>query len=276
MVAPDLPVGARIRRYRKQRRQDVIAGLVGISPDYLSQIERGLKIPSIPVLQAIARELGVPVAALLGEEPVAAGAPEVSSAPGLVEAFLGIGLRHAGACAGPADLRERVEGAWRSWQTSPTRFTDAAAVLPHLIGDVEQSLRAHRVGSDAKARRETSGVAADLCFLLRSYLRRTGRTDLCLLAADRGLRAAEDSDDPIRIAAAEWNLGHALLASGEPDGAEQVVMRAIGELSAGRGNDPERIAMVGALHLARRSRRHDAGTGGVPGSGSGGMPVRRR
>ncbi|MFF5672356.1 helix-turn-helix domain-containing protein [Streptomyces hygroscopicus] len=47
MVASDVPIGDRIRHYRGERRQDVVAGLVGISPDYLSQIERGLKIPSL-------------------------------------------------------------------------------------------------------------------------------------------------------------------------------------------------------------------------------------
>ncbi len=75
MVAPDLPIGDRVRHHRGTRRQDVVAGLVGITPDYLSQIERNLKIPTIAVLHDIARELGVPTAALLSEraEPLAAG-----------------------------------------------------------------------------------------------------------------------------------------------------------------------------------------------------------
>ncbi|MEW2029721.1 hypothetical protein AB0901_04225 [Streptomyces roseifaciens] len=93
------------------------------------------------------------------------------------------------------------------WQTSPTRFTEVTAVLPALIGDVEHSVRAHRTGPDKPARREVLRAAADLFFLLRSYLRRTGRTDLALLAADRAARAAEDADDPLRIPAAQWNLG---------------------------------------------------------------------
>ncbi|MEU0843859.1 helix-turn-helix transcriptional regulator [Streptomyces sp. NPDC005962] len=57
MVAPDLPIGDRIRRFRGERRQDVVAGLVGISPDYLSQIERGLKMPSLPIGSPAARTL---------------------------------------------------------------------------------------------------------------------------------------------------------------------------------------------------------------------------
>ncbi|MEV8598846.1 helix-turn-helix transcriptional regulator [Streptomyces griseoviridis] len=52
MIAADLPIGDRIRHYRGGRRQDAVAGLVGISPDYLSQIERGLKVPSPPILRS--------------------------------------------------------------------------------------------------------------------------------------------------------------------------------------------------------------------------------
>ncbi|MDH6699560.1 helix-turn-helix transcriptional regulator [Streptomyces sp. MAA16] len=55
MVAADLLIGDRIRLYRGGRRQDAVAGLVGISPDYLSQIERGLKVPSLPILHSPAQ-----------------------------------------------------------------------------------------------------------------------------------------------------------------------------------------------------------------------------
>ncbi|MCQ8768923.1 transcriptional regulator [Streptomyces telluris] len=149
------------------------------------------------------------------------------------------------------------------WQTSPTRFTEVTAVLPALIGDVEHSVRAHRTGPDEPARREVLRAAADLFFLLRSYLRRTGRTDLALLAADRAARAAEDADDPLRIPAAQWNLGHALLGSGDAEQAQEVAVRAIDRLAAHTVVDRELLAMSGALHLvaavaavAAARRRH--------------------
>ena len=67
--APDIPIGERIRFYREaqRRKQAVVAGLAGITDDYLSQIERGLKTPTIALLHRIARILGVPTSALLGE-----------------------------------------------------------------------------------------------------------------------------------------------------------------------------------------------------------------
>ncbi|TQF04738.1 helix-turn-helix transcriptional regulator [Kitasatospora acidiphila] len=262
MVAPDLPIGDRIRHYRQtrgNRRQDVIAGLVGITPDYLSQIERGLKTPTVQVLHAIAKELGVPTAALLSEAALPAAAPADSSEPAISRALMGYGPPRSTDPTPLPILRERVEQAWRSWQTSPTRFTDAAVTLPDLIADVEHTVRAHR--SEPAPHRDALRCAADLYFLLRSYLRRTGRVDLSLMAADRAVRAAEDADDPLRIAAAQWNLGHVLLAADEAEGAEQVATRAAADLAPRvAAHDAESDAMAGALKLVTvvaATRRRD-------------------
>ncbi|MFC1408776.1 helix-turn-helix domain-containing protein [Streptacidiphilus sp. N1-12] len=246
----DLPIGDRIRHYRGPRRQDVVAGLVGISVDYYSQIERGLRIPTIGVLHQIARELGVPTAALLAETTVSAAKPSDTAAPAIARALMGCGPAPNTRPVEPRLLRERVESAWRSWQSSPTRFTDAAEVLPALIADVEHADHAHRTDADPGERREVLRIAADMYFLLRSYLRRTGRVDLSMMAADRAMRAAEDADDPLRIAAAQWNLGHVLLAAGDADGAEQTAVRGAEQLQPQVANGDVRFAaMQGALHL---------------------------
>jgi transcriptional regulator with XRE-family HTH domain len=58
---PSSPLGEYIRRQRELQRLSMrqLAGLVGISNPYLSQIERGLRDPSEKVLDAIARTLEV-------------------------------------------------------------------------------------------------------------------------------------------------------------------------------------------------------------------------
>ncbi|MEV5013323.1 helix-turn-helix domain-containing protein [Streptomyces sp. NPDC053780] len=264
MVAADLPIGDRIRHYRGGRRQDAVAGLVGISPDYLSQIERGLKVPSVPMLYALAQELGVPAAALLSEQaPVEAESTDTAEAA-VGRAFLGYGPPRSTAPVPAAVLRDRAEAAWQSWQTSGTRFTEAAETLPDLVGDVEHAARAARAGNDPTERRGVLRAAADLYCLLRSYLRRTGRVDLATVAADRAQRAAEDADDPLRIAAAQWNLGHVLLAAGQPAEAEELALRAAEQVAATTMPDVERVAMGGALQLvavvgaARRRRWWEA------------------
>ncbi|MBU3863628.1 helix-turn-helix domain-containing protein [Streptomyces sp. 4503] len=260
MVASDLPIGDRIRHYRGERRQDVVAGLVGIAPDYLSQIERGLKVPSLPILHAIAQELGVPTTALLADMAVGSRASLDTTEPAIVRALMGYGSPCSPSSAEPTALRERVESAWRIWQSRKTRFTDMAGVLPGLIADAEHAARTARSAMDPAQRRSIMRVRADLYFLLRSYLRRTSRVDLSMMAADRAVRAAEEADDPLRMAAAQWNLGHVLLAAQELDGAEQVALRAVEELRRSPIAEPDRVAMSGALQLVAvvaEARRRD-------------------
>jgi transcriptional regulator with XRE-family HTH domain len=264
MVASDLPIGDRIRHYRGGRRQDAIAGLVGISPDYLSQIERGLKVPSLPILYALAQELGVPAAALLSEQPPAEVEAVDTAEAAVGRALLGYGPARSVEPLSAAVLRDRVEAAWRDWQTAGDRFTRAGQTLPALVADVEHAARAARAATDVVERRAVLRAAADLYCLLRSYLRRTGRVDLATLAADRAMRAAEDADDPLRIAAAQWNLGHVLLAAGQPGEAEELALRAAEQVAAARLPEVERAAMGGALQLvavvgaARRRRWWEA------------------
>src|SRR5215468_1325029 len=59
----------RLARLQQRKQQTVVAGLAGITTDYLYQIERGLKLPSLMVLMELARVLDVPLSVLLGETP---------------------------------------------------------------------------------------------------------------------------------------------------------------------------------------------------------------
>ncbi|MFD7676148.1 helix-turn-helix domain-containing protein [Streptomyces anulatus] len=249
---PTLPTGALVRAARRRdgRPQAAVAGLCGISTDYLSQIERGRKKPSGDVLAKLAAELGVAVGTLLGDDdaPPAKTEPAVTGGAAVVQALLQ--RKDASLRPAPAhELRDRVEQAWKVWQTSPTRFTDAEALLPGLIRDAEGTVRALRTGTEAGERREALRAAADLYGLLRSYCRRIGRLDLSLMVADRALRAAEDADDPLRIAAAQWNLGHVLLSQpGREQEAAGVAMDASRDL-AHVVDSPAVAAVRGALEL---------------------------
>ncbi|MFF4508929.1 helix-turn-helix domain-containing protein [Streptomyces sp. NPDC001401] len=259
-----LPVGARVKYYRRKngnRSQAAVAGLCGITERYLQQIEAGTKVPSARVLSRLAAELGVPVAALLAEEPVERPSAPLTAAPAVARALMGCGTPRNDGPPETAELRERVDQTWRIWQSSRTRFTEAAEILPNLITDVELAVRAHRMGSDAAERREVLRVAADLYGLLRSYCRRAGRLDLSLMVADRAIRAAESADDPVRIAAAQWNLGHVLLSHDEPgavDEAKDVALSAVAQLRQAPVTTGSK-AVEGALELVAvvsDARRH--------------------
>jgi transcriptional regulator with XRE-family HTH domain len=66
---PEVRIGERLRFYRqaKGKTQAVVAGLAGVTEDYLSQIERGLKTPTLPLLHRFSKILHVRVSELLGE-----------------------------------------------------------------------------------------------------------------------------------------------------------------------------------------------------------------
>lgn len=59
-----------IRAFRKKKgyTQEILARKAGIARSYLCEIEKGYKIPSIPILEKLANALGVSVVELLQEE----------------------------------------------------------------------------------------------------------------------------------------------------------------------------------------------------------------
>jgi DNA-binding XRE family transcriptional regulator len=246
-------IGTRVRASRaaNQQTQAVVAGLAGITTDYLYQIERGKKLPTIPVLAQLAEVLRVPLATLLGEQaaPSPATARRASSAGDALYRALTQPMV-AGDPPSVSELHGHVQAAWRTWQTSPHRYSKLAARLPVLITDIELAERHHHAPADRVANRLAQQCAVDLYGLLRTVTKRVGRVDLALLAADRGIRLAEAADDPLRLAAARWNFAHVLLAERENEGAEAVAMHAAEAL--GRfvdACDLDATALYGALVL---------------------------
>ncbi|MEV0068856.1 MULTISPECIES: helix-turn-helix domain-containing protein [unclassified Amycolatopsis] len=211
-------VGSRVRFFRstKPLTKTVVAGLAGITPDYLYQIERGVKMPTIPVLVQLAHVLDVEPGDLLNEIPPARRKKVTGNAGDALQRAL---TRPAAPADAPIldDLREDVVRAWHTWQTSPHRYSELSAELPEMIAGARAAVNS----SDARDRRAAHRYAADLYGLVRTVTKRVGRGDLSLLAADRALREAEAADDPIRLAAARWNLGQVLLADGSVEGAEE-------------------------------------------------------
>src|ERR1022692_2159016 len=249
----EVRIGERIRFYRqaKGKTQAVVAGLAGVTEDYLSQIERGLKTPTLALLHRFAQTLGVRISDLLGESAGAQDEATIPAGQAVQRALLAYGEGQDS--AGPIDLaslRARVDSAWSVWQERPLRFSEESAILPTLITDLQAADRQLRP-ADAAEQREFQRVAADLHFLLRSYAKRIGRPDLSLLVADRAVLAAQAADDVVRIAAAKWNLGPILLAQGDPEGAEDVTTHAIEDLERqdALGGDLDAVAMTGALWL---------------------------
>jgi transcriptional regulator with XRE-family HTH domain len=179
-LQPEIRIGERLGFYRhaKGKTQAVVAGLAGVTEDYLSQIERGLKTPTLPLVHRFSKILGVRVSELLGES--ATEHDEAVDPVGYaVQRAL---MAYAGADEFPdlAALRERVNAAWGIWQGSPRRFSEISEVLPDLVSDVQAVQRGLAGSSSADDRREGQRISADLYFLLRLFTKRIGRTDLSL------------------------------------------------------------------------------------------------
>jgi transcriptional regulator with XRE-family HTH domain len=245
-------IGARVRaaRVADHRTQAVIAGLAGITTDYLYQIERGKKLPAVPVLMALARVLGVSVARLLAESS-ARPLGRLGAADTGRELHRALTQPVASGEPPPLpQLHHHVRSAWQVWQTSPQRYSQLQTQLPVLVTSVELAARRCREFGAPAEGRAVQRCAVDLYGLVRTVTKRVGRADLSLLVADRAMRAAEDADDPHRLAAARWNLAHVLLAEHQAEGGEAVAMQAADDLAPlVRAGDLDATALTGALIL---------------------------
>lgn len=112
----DKALGQRIRELRLDRGLIAadLAGRAGVSPSFLSQVERGVTSPSLKVFQALAKELDVSVAMLIEGDSSNGGAPARQGAE-IVRADQRKVMRRA---TGPAyqllspDLRGQIEFIW--------------------------------------------------------------------------------------------------------------------------------------------------------------------
>lgn len=97
-LAVDL--GRRLRRLRDDRglTQAAVAEAVGIEPDTVGRLERGLRLPSLAVLAKLADTLGVePVALLADDDAWAAASGAAPHQRRLVEAALQVPAAQADA-----------------------------------------------------------------------------------------------------------------------------------------------------------------------------------
>jgi hypothetical protein len=206
------------------------------------------------LLHRFSKILGVRVSELLGESATEHDEAVNPVGYAVQRALMSYSARSLGE-PDLVSLRGRVDAAWSIWQGSQHRYTEASDVLPDLITDVQAAQRTLGPTAPEQERREAQRISADLYFLLRTFTKRIGRTDLSLLVADRGVLAAEAADDPVRMAAAKWNLGHILLAQGQGDGAEDVAMTAVEELRRDTADDDrDAVGIAGALSVARVGR----------------------
>ena len=246
--------GQRIAQARRRRglSQAVLAGLVGRSESWLSQVERGKRgIDSHSVLTRLAEILRVDIAEITGAESGTTDTEHNYPAASLIEqAMMGYSSPgqatpgQSGWHAKLSHLRARARAAYQAYQA--TRYDATGRLLPGLIRDVEAASQITAAGTPAVC--EVRALVYDTAAAL---LNRVGEPFLAWAAADRAMSAATYSGEPLLAAVGAWRLSYIVTSRQHPQEALDLAMSAAGALQrAMRSSSPEHLSVYGALHLA--------------------------
>ncbi|MFH8739353.1 helix-turn-helix domain-containing protein [Streptomyces sp. NPDC017964] len=252
-----LSIGERIAFYRKRRgyTQEVLAGLVGRSTDWLAKIETGRrKPPRIDMLSELSRILRVPLGDLLGQTVLVEDDKRQDDVPAVRDALMSprrlsrllFGSEVETQLPTPAPVAVRVEHAWNDYQGG--RLGSVIAALPGLLQTAQElEDRAVRRGDD---RADCWAISARTHHLAATTLAKIGESDISWLAAERAMRAADESENPLVLASAARSGTHALLASGRYDDALELGNTTARWLSARVDeSDPEALSLLGMIYL---------------------------
>ena len=267
-----MPIGERIAIYRRRRglTQLVLAGLIGRSESWLSQVERGIRpIDRLSVLIDIAHVLKVNVTDLTGQP--------FSLAPnGSFENDAVYAIRHAltrydaipaildpahqkhPAAPDVASLQRHLQRAWQLRQAA--RYSELGAVLAPLMADTERATRE----LEGIGRLAAFAVLAETYHVTAMALKKFGENELAWIAADRGVLAAERAEAPLLLAVSARAVGQVFMSAGRLDEADSVSAAALTALEPRLGNpSPEHLSIWGALLLTRAmiaARKNDRPT----------------
>ncbi len=249
------PLGERIAYYRRRRglSQVKLAGLLGRSESWLSQVERGVRsIDRISVLLEVAGALNVPVSELApdpllleaqGEEHPAVRAIRMALTGHAALPVLLDGP-HAATSPDLSDLKARAEQAWDLAHAS--RYADLSELLPPLITECEQAAR-RLSGTDRKTAFELTAETYQATAAAMAKLR---ETDLAWIAGDRSVTAAERAGAVLLAAAGEFRIAHAFLSGNRADQGLRTALTTVAALEQGLQAAPtEHVALWGAMNL---------------------------
>jgi transcriptional regulator with XRE-family HTH domain len=247
--------GQRIARARRRRglSQATLAGLVGRSESWLSQVERGKRsIDSHTVLTHLAQVLRMDIADLAepetGQTTRLAAYPSASRIEQAMTSYAGLDDRISSpATRHKPDLRNlqhRTAAAHRLYQAA--RYEETGRVLPALIAETETASRAAGPGDPDLCRQRTKVYDTTAALLSR-----VGERALAWIAADRAISAAEQSGQPLMIALGAYRMSYLLTSRKRPQDAlalATTAATAIAQLNS--PSLPEQLSIYGGLHLA--------------------------
>jgi transcriptional regulator with XRE-family HTH domain len=253
-------VGERVAfsRRRKGITQEVLAGLLGRSVEWLAQFERGVReLDRLSTIVAVADALGIEPAKLL---PAAFTAQRrelrdavIGTAPDSVAAIKAAMFRYNGSArvlgvperppVGPAEPAVRINEAFVCSQTA--RWSQLGPLLPDLIADTWQA--AHTSIGERQYR--ALGQLSLVWQVTSRMLDRIGEKDLPWIAVERSMTAAEHSEDDLLIAVAAWRLAMALRHNGLIQESIDIPVATADALRPRLAQSPQHASIYGALML---------------------------
>lgn len=259
-------IGRRITTYRRRRglSQAALAGLIGRSESWLSQVERGVRsIDRLSVLLDLARVLHVEVAALTGRpwqlapngNTIAGGLSDVRA---VLTSYNSLLARPSVQVSDLTELRSKVAEVHRTYQAA--RYDDVVAALPGVLAAVEGF-----PGRKNGERREALLAYVSAYAVAAKLVTKLGAGDLALLAADRAATAAVDAESRSARGMAGYQVACALLQADQVEDGERLAIGLAEELTPHVQSDhPSLVSVTGALWLiaaiaaARRTDRAEA------------------
>lgn len=266
----DLTLGERVafHRLRLGLSQVEFASEVGRSESWVSQVERGVRsIDRLSVLQRLADVLGVSIAELTAE---ATGEERRSDVQELrlaltghpaLGAALGEDIGDAPSEVDLGALEDQMRQAWPMLHES--HYEELEPLLAGLLRALEWATRVAPEEGKPKAQE----LLAKAYQIAASMLARLGEADAAWIAADRAVRAAEHTAEPLDVVAGLFRMAHAFLGLRQLEEAYHVADGAYSALKM-RADDqaarPELLSLHGAMALvlsvisARDGNRREA------------------
>ena len=268
--ADPLAFGQRLQILRTRRglTRDQLGGLVGRSGQWVKAVETGrLKTPRLEIILRLAEILRVrDLSELTGDQSVRVdlftgpGHPRLAAVKAAVDAFP-LGARTEAPPA--AHLQARLARAWAARHSAPNHRDVVGSLLPDLIRDAQAAVRQADTGAD---RRAAHAVLAEVYSLAQFFVAYQPDAALLWRVAERGLIAAQESEDPHAIGAAAWLAAQAHRDSGPAhfDAADEVNQQTLAYLEPLLPDATDDVlAITGALTFEAgytAARRGETGT----------------
>jgi tetratricopeptide (TPR) repeat protein len=244
----------------------VLAGFLGKSPSWVKQVENGLiQPPKLPMILRIAELLRVrDLADLTGDQGlhvdlfIGPGHPRLAAVKQAVDAFPFTADREAPTVR---HLRHRLDAAWAARHEAPNHREVVGSLLPDLIRDAQLAVRQAESAAD---RRMAQALLSEVYSLSQFFVAYQPDSALLWRVAERGMVAAQDSEDPHAIGIAAWLTAQAHRDSSHFDTADSVTLDALHYLEPHLADGTDDVlAIAGALQFEAgytAARRGENGT----------------